>query len=380
MWVNLFFAVSISSLLLLLISFFSLLAACCHRSKKRVDLSPESTSIEMVPEDASVQSNGKNPFGDAASESSSESSVNASTNPFKTSSVARSKNPFDEDSMQQTDASPMSDHSSTNPFSVAKRDVDEAANDTVNETVSDPVQNPVQNPINSSVSNPINNSINNPLNPFNRNNSTNPTSNPITNPLNPFNRNNSTNSINNPVTNPLNPFNRNNSTNPTNPTKSPTGLAALMGLADTSFAPTIPPKPAQSFLPQRDETPTKPERSPPQPASSSLSKPHRPAPTLDNMETPPMLPPKPVKPPKPAKKLGRTSLAGMRFVPCPEWMALTEEEKEKEETFLKRLSHRNIAKVGMMASCHVVCRVRKEGWKGLSGGGRRWTDLRNVPF
>ena len=357
---NLFFAVSIASLLLLLISFFSLLAACCHRSKKRVELSPESTSIEMVPEDASVQSNGKNPFGDAASESSSESSVNASTNPFKTSSVARSKNPFDEDSMQQTDASPMSDHSSTNPFSVAKRDVDEAANDTVNETVSDPVQNPVQNPINSSVSNPINNSINNPLNPFNRNNST--------------------NSINNPVTNPLNPFNRNNSTNPTNPTKSPTGLAALMGLADTSFAPTIPPKPAQSFLPQRDETPTKPERSPPQPASSSLSKPHRPAPTLDNMETPPMLPPKPVKPPKPAKKLGRTSLAGMRFVPCPEWMALTEEEKEKEETFLKRLSHRNIAKVGMMTSCHVVCRVRKEGWKGLSGGGRHWADLRNVPF
>ena len=57
-----------------------------------------------------------------------------------------------------------------------------------------------------------------------------------------------------------------------------------------------------------------------------------------------------------------------------------EKEKEKEETFLKRLSHRNIAKVGMMTSCHVVCRVRKEGWKGLSGGGRQWADLRNVPF
>ena len=56
------------------------------------------------------------------------------------------------------------------------------------------------------------------------------------------------------------------------------------------------------------------------------------------------------------------------------------EEKEKEETFLKRLSHRNIAKVGMMTSCHVVCRVRKEGWKGLSGGGSQWADLRNVPF
>ena len=370
MWVNLFFLVSAVSLLLLLFSFGALLVACCCRSKKSVASSAESQSIEMVPSQVAQSSDdevsqnpfdqqspaapGKNAVDDASSESSDRPFNNSSaggvsppsTNPFHVSGSPSNnpfvRNAFDDDSVSDggvdnasVNESSINGPSHNNPFS------DQSINgQSINgQSINDPSINQSNN--DPSINNPsINNQSNN----------------------NPFNH-----PINNPPTNP-----------PTIPAK-PAGLAALMGLADTSFSPALPPKPSQAFSPQRDETPARPERPPPSLADAPLSRPHRPAPILDNVETAPPLPPKPMKPPKPTKLLHRASTTGVRYIPCPEWMALTAEEKQTEETFLTRLSHRNIAKVGMMESQHVVCRVREEGRKGLHGGGGQRTATRNVP-
>lgn len=356
MWVNVFFAVSAVSLLLFLFSFGALLAACCHRSKKAVDSSPESTSIEMVPSHTSSFP------GDESVQSSGE---------------GVSKNPFD--GVSDT-PSLVEENDSTN------RSVDDSAIHPAPNALVNPVENPSDDSSDDSNRNPFTSSSNNPFNVSSSNNpfNTPSTTNPIASSSpNPFNNSSNSNPVNTSSTNPfnhsINPINDTfNHSSSNNPSKPPTGLAALMGLADTSFSPTLPPKPSQSFASQRDETPAKPERSPPQLADTPFSRPHRPAPILDNVETTPMLPPKPVKPPKPAKLHNRTSVAGTRFIPCPEWMALTTEEKETEEAFLKRLSHRNIAKVGLMGSCHVVCWIRKEGRKGLSRGRRRRTVLGNI--